>query len=32
VIQRVPVKIAFEGVPDVYLGPGMSVVPEVKVR
>ena len=32
VIQRVPVKIVFEDVPDVYLGPGMSVVPDVKVR
>ncbi len=32
VVQRVPVKIVFDGKPDVYLGPGMSVVPTVKVR
>jgi membrane fusion protein (multidrug efflux system) len=32
VIQRVPIKIVFEDVPDVYLGPGMAVVPDVKVR
>jgi membrane fusion protein (multidrug efflux system) len=32
VVQRVPVKIVFDQVPDVYLGPGMSVVPHVKVR
>jgi membrane fusion protein, multidrug efflux system len=32
VVQRVPVKIVFDEVPDVYLGPGMSVVPSVKVR
>jgi membrane fusion protein (multidrug efflux system) len=32
VVQRVPVKIVFDGDPDVYLGPGMSVVPSVKVR
>jgi membrane fusion protein, multidrug efflux system len=32
VVQRVPVKIVFDAPPDVYLGPGMSVVPEVKVR
>lgn len=32
VVQRVPVKIVFDQVPDVYLGPGMSVVPSVKVR
>jgi membrane fusion protein, multidrug efflux system len=32
VVQRVPVKIVFDEQPDVYLGPGMSVVPTVKVR
>jgi membrane fusion protein, multidrug efflux system len=32
VVQRVPVKIVFDELPDVYLGPGMSVVPSVKVR
>ncbi len=32
VVQRVPVKIAFDRPPDIYLGPGMSVVPSVKVR
>jgi membrane fusion protein (multidrug efflux system) len=32
VVQRVPVKIAFDAPPDVYIGPGMSVVPTVKVR
>jgi len=32
IVQRVPVKIVFDNVPDVYLGPGMSVVPTVKVR
>jgi membrane fusion protein (multidrug efflux system) len=32
VVQRVPVKIVFDTQPDVYLGPGMSVVPSVKVR
>ena len=32
VVQRVPVKIVFEQPPGVYLGPGMSVVPTVKVR
>jgi membrane fusion protein, multidrug efflux system len=34
VVQRVPVKIVFEDPPDpgYALGPGMSVVPEVKVR
>jgi membrane fusion protein (multidrug efflux system) len=32
VVQRVPVKIAFDMPPDVYVGPGMSVVPTVKVR
>jgi membrane fusion protein, multidrug efflux system len=32
VVQRVPVKIVFDNPPDIYLGPGMSVVPTVKVR
>jgi membrane fusion protein, multidrug efflux system len=32
VVQRVPVKITFDQPPDVELGPGMSVVPTVKVR
>ena len=32
VVQRVPVKIVFDEQPDVYIGPGMSVVPEVRVR
>jgi membrane fusion protein (multidrug efflux system) len=32
VVQRVPVKIEFDKPPDVYLGPGMSVVPSVKVQ
>ncbi len=32
VVQRVPVKIVFDERPDVYIGPGMSVVPTVKVR
>jgi membrane fusion protein (multidrug efflux system) len=32
VVQRVPVKIVFDQNPDVPLGPGMSVVPTVKVR
>ena len=32
VVQRVPVKIVFDQAPDAYLGPGMSVVPYVKVR
>jgi membrane fusion protein, multidrug efflux system len=32
VVQRVPVKIVFDGDPGVYFGPGMSVVPWVKVR
>ena len=32
VVQRVPVKIVFDGDPGVYLGPGMSVEPSVKVR
>ena len=32
IVQRVPVKIVFNQPPDVLLGPGMSVVPAVKVR
>jgi membrane fusion protein, multidrug efflux system len=32
VVQRVPVKIVFDKPLDVYVGPGMSVVPWVKVR
>ena len=32
VVQRVPVKIVFDEKPDVHLGPGMSVVPTVRVR
>jgi membrane fusion protein (multidrug efflux system) len=32
VVQRVPVKIDFDKVPDVVLGPGMSVEPRVHVR
>ena len=32
VVQRVPVKIVFDKPPEVELGPGMSVVPSVKVR
>lgn len=32
IVQRVPVKIVFDGAPGVYLGPGMSVVPTVKIR
>jgi len=32
VVQRVPVKIVFDDTPGVYLGPGLSVVPNVKVR
>ncbi|WP_292446453.1 HlyD family secretion protein [Mesorhizobium sp.] len=32
VVQRMPVKIVFDKPPDVLLGPGMSVVPTVKVR
>ncbi|HXW50257.1 MAG TPA: HlyD family secretion protein [Xanthobacteraceae bacterium] len=32
IVQRVPVKIVFDKQPDVLLGPGMSVVPTVKVR
>ncbi|HEX5507037.1 MAG TPA: HlyD family secretion protein [Pseudolabrys sp.] len=32
VVQRVPVKIVFDKPPEVYLGPGMSVVPSVRVQ
>jgi membrane fusion protein (multidrug efflux system) len=32
VVQRVPVKILFDEWPDVILGPGMSVIPSVRVR
>ena len=32
VVQRIPVKIVFDNPPDVLLGPGLSVVPTVKVR
>jgi membrane fusion protein (multidrug efflux system) len=32
VVQRVPVKIVFDRPPGVYIGPGMSVEPAVKVR
>ncbi|HEY8749059.1 MAG TPA: HlyD family secretion protein [Tepidisphaeraceae bacterium] len=32
VVQRVPVKITFQVPDDVAVGPGMSAVPEVKVR
>jgi membrane fusion protein (multidrug efflux system) len=32
IVQRVPVKIVFDVPPDIELGPGMSVVPTVKVR
>jgi membrane fusion protein (multidrug efflux system) len=32
VVQRVPVKIVFDTPPTVYIGPGMSVVPTVRVR
>ncbi len=32
IVQRVPVKIVFDKLPDVLLGPGMSVVPTVRVR
>jgi membrane fusion protein (multidrug efflux system) len=32
VVQRVPVKITFDQRPDVELGPGMSVIPNVTVR
>jgi membrane fusion protein (multidrug efflux system) len=32
VVQRVPVKLVFDNPPDVEVGPGMSVVPTVRVR
>jgi membrane fusion protein, multidrug efflux system len=32
IVQRVPVKIVFDQPPQVYLGPGMSVEPYVRVR
>ena len=32
IVQRVPVKIVLDEQPDVLLGPGMSVVPTVRVR
>ena len=32
IVQRVPVKIVFDNPPDVFLGPGMSVVPSARVR
>jgi membrane fusion protein (multidrug efflux system) len=32
IVQRVPVKIVFDEIPDVYIGPGMSVEPYVKIR
>ncbi len=32
VVQRVPVKLTFNDRPDVQLGPGLSVVPKVRVR
>jgi membrane fusion protein (multidrug efflux system) len=32
IVQRIPVKIVFNKPPDVLLGPGMSVVPTVKVK
>jgi membrane fusion protein (multidrug efflux system) len=32
IVQRVPVKIVFDEPPDVFIGPGMSVVPTVRVR
>src|SRR5262249_37743310 len=32
VVQRVPVKVVFDEAPDVHLGPGMSVIPRVRVR
>jgi membrane fusion protein, multidrug efflux system len=32
IVQRIPVKIVFDQQPDVLLGPGMSVLPTVKVR
>lgn len=32
VVQRIPVKLTFDRLPDVEIGPGMSVVPSVRVR
>jgi membrane fusion protein, multidrug efflux system len=32
IVQRVPVKIVFDEQPNVLLGPGMSVIPTVRVR
>jgi membrane fusion protein, multidrug efflux system len=32
IVQRVPVKLVFDRLPDLELGPGMSVTPSVKVR
>ena len=32
IVQRVPVKIVFDEPPDVLLGPGMSVVPTVRIK
>jgi membrane fusion protein (multidrug efflux system) len=32
VVQRIPVKLTFDQMPDVEIGPGMSVVPTVRVR
>jgi membrane fusion protein (multidrug efflux system) len=32
VVQRVPVKLTFDKLPDIEIGPGMSVVPSVRVR
>ena len=32
IVQRVPVKLVFDKLPDLELGPGMSVTPSVKVR
>ncbi|MGA2818205.1 MAG: HlyD family secretion protein [Xanthobacteraceae bacterium] len=32
IVQRVPVKIVFDQLPDVLLGPGMSVVPTVHTK
>ncbi len=32
IVQRIPVKIVFDQLPDVLLGPGMSVVPTVHIK
>ncbi len=32
VVQRIPVKLIFDQLPNVEIGPGMSVVPSVRVR